>query len=98
MIKYKTGGFGESILPVEICRESDSSIWVMRTIRRTKGDIQEERRYAKVSSYERYHDSWEDAHKFLIAQAEGAVRNARLTLEIVNGRLGNIKGMKPPVA
>lgn len=41
-------------------------------------------------------DTWQEAHAALLAAAEQEVAAARLHLQRLNGRLGNVKGMKPP--
>jgi hypothetical protein len=82
VIKYKTRW--DEITPVECERETESCVYI-------KG-----RRYAKESSWENYHDSWADAHAFLVDNAQGNVDGLRLKLEQAKGKLGQIKGMKPP--
>lgn len=41
-------------------------------------------------------NTWREAHAALLAAAEQEVAAARLHLERLNGRIGRIKGMKPP--
>lgn len=40
--------------------------------------------------------TWEEAHNHLIGWAEQKVQQARRSLELAHGVLGNVKGMKPP--
>lgn len=89
MIKYRTGGtywLRAKIEEVEIEKETESSVWV-------KG-----RRNIKFSRLEVYHDTWEKAHAYLLRIAEEQTAQARRRLEEANGALGNVKGMKKPVA
>ena len=51
----------------------------------------------KRSEWQNWHDTWEDAHAFLLAGATAEVAALRMRLEQATGRLGNIKGMKPPL-
>ena len=51
-------------------------------------------REKKVGEWINWHDTWEQAHAFLIAQVEGEVATLRMRLERVKGELGQIKGMK----
>jgi hypothetical protein len=91
IIKFKTGGWGKSpIEAVECVRETAQSVWIAGT----HGGG--ESRQAKVSGYICFHDTWELAHAYLLEKAERAVRHARENLEVANGKLGNIKGIKPP--
>jgi len=87
-IKFKacpSWSWHNEILPVEVERETDSSVWV-------RG-----RRQAKrVSGGDCYFDTWEDAHAALMVARQQDVEKARRALEQANSRLGNVKGMKPP--
>jgi hypothetical protein len=90
IIKYKTGGWGNSLInAVECSRETEKCVF---TLDKRYGT---ERRHDKTTSYECYHASWADAHAYLLKKAEAEVSAARLRLEAANGKLGNIKGMKP---
>lgn len=40
--------------------------------------------------------TWEEAHAALLANAEQELSTARLYLQRVQGKVGNIKGMKKP--
>ena len=85
MIKYRTR-FNE-IKAIEVLRETDKQVVIL--VGKT------ERRENKVSDWSSWHDTWEDAHAFLIAEAENKVDSLRLQLEQAKGTLGQIKGMKP---
>ena len=88
MTKYKTEvtefSVSAKITPVEVEKETDQSVWV------------EGYRHAKKSQYHQYHDTWEEAHGYLLSQVQSRVDSARMILERAKGALGNIKGMKKP--
>lgn len=95
MIKYKTVSYGKNkIEPVEVARETESSVWIEHTICSTRGDRKEERRSAKSTSYESFHDTWEAAKQHLLDKAEAKLWGARRSLELAQAEFGNIKGMK----
>lgn len=83
MLKYRTYVSSHKIDAVEVERETDISVWVGN------------RRRAKLTSYDCYFDTWEEAHEFLVDNAERDVECIRLNLERAKGKLGQIKGMKP---
>jgi hypothetical protein len=85
MIKYRTR-FNE-IKAIEVLRETDKQVVIL--VGKT------ERREHKVCDWYAWHDTWEDSHAFLIAEAEENVNSLRLRLEQAKGTLGQIKGMKP---
>lgn len=85
MIKYKTKF--NKIEAIEVLRETEKQ--VVRLVGET------ERRESKVCDWYVWHDTWEDAHAFLIAEAENEINSLRLRLEQAKGTLGQIQGMKP---
>jgi hypothetical protein len=97
LVKFETGYSADSIKQIEIERETAQCVWLY-TNSIDKNNVRGTRRSAKRDSYAQYHDTWGDAHAFLIAKAEGNVAACRRSLESANGKLGNIKGMKPPAA
>jgi hypothetical protein len=91
IVKFMTGWLDSGIRRVEVVRETEASVWVVRNgLARSQ---KTERREAKRGEYAQYHDTWEAAHAHLVKKAESEVKAARLQLEKVNGKLGNIKGM-----
>lgn len=92
MIKYKTSG-SDKIIQVEVARETEKCVWTMESTFRGKEKM--EVRHAKMSDYESFHDTWQAAKDHLISLANSRVIAARRQLESENGKLGNIKGMKP---
>ena len=89
MLKYKTKF--EKIEAVEILRETEHQVVLPPT--HTNG---KERREQKRCYWYAWHDSWDDAHAYLVAKAQADVDSLRLQLARANGKLGNIKGMKKP--
>lgn len=70
----------------QVVYESD---WYGRTI---------EKREAKDSECQTWHETWEAAHARIVAVAQKKVDGLRLQLERAKGELGNAEGMKPPNA
>lgn len=89
MIKYRTS-YGAKVEAVKILRETPKTVVFSGII--TGDEIRE----AKRSNYINWHDSWEDAHSFLMEEAQWKIDGLRLQLERAKGELGNIKGMKKP--
>lgn len=88
MKKYMTGStryqVSAKITEIEVDRETESSVWV-KGVRRQK-----------VTEYAVYHNSWDDAHSYLLAAAGRKVEYARKTLEEHRSYLGNVQGMAKP--
>ena len=85
MIKYRTRF--DKIEALEVERETDKQV-VLPASGGFRG-----RRENKVSDWSNWHDTWEDAHAFLVANAEREVESIRINLERAKGKLGQIKGM-----
>jgi len=85
--KYRTTNYGLAgstpIEKLEFERETESFVF------NSKG-----RRTAKVSSWDRLHDSWEVAKDWLVHNAEIAVNNAEKTFEIKKALLVKANGLK----
>lgn len=79
MIKWRADGVG--IRPVEVERETGASVWING------------RRHTRYGPVYQYHDTWAEAHAWLMSQAQDRVIQCRRQLELANARLGNIKGM-----
>lgn len=97
IMKFKTGYSADKIEEVEVLRETEQSVFLRvnsSSLAGRKGT--NERRDAKRSTYVQYHDTWADAHAFLVGKAQRDVESLRSRLEQAKGRLGQIKGMKPP--
>lgn len=54
------------------------------------------RREAKNSDYSTFFGTWEDAKSYLVTRQEQEVISLRAQLEGAKGRLGQLRGMKPP--
>lgn len=85
-IKYKT--LFNRIEAVEIVRETEKQV-VLPGRNGGRGC-----RENKRSDWSNWHDTWEEAHAFLVSNAEKDVERARMRLEITKGVLGQLKGMK----
>lgn len=90
LVKFRTDYNANRIDVVEVLRETNASVFFLGSHGRT------ECREAKMSDWKQYHDTWADAHAYLMAKAQSCVDRARRALELANGHLGNVKGMKPP--
>lgn len=53
-------------------------------------------RAKQSGQYESYFPSWKQAHEWLMAISQQDIDRARMTLERLKGRHGNIVGMKEP--
>ena len=74
----------DRIAPVTVDRFTDKSVWINF------------RKCPRYIDWRSYHETWEEAHKCLLQQAQQEVDSIRNQLERANGNLGRIKGMKPP--
>jgi hypothetical protein len=88
MIKYRSQ-FGK-IEPVEIFRETEKQVVLVSRNDATK----EGRKEAKRTSWSNYHDTWEDAHKFLVDEASDDVDRKKRSLSSAEKELAKIQGMK----
>ena len=88
MTKYRTEnimwGVNPTIVPVEIERESGASLWING------------KRVAKQSNRQAYHDTWEEAHAYLLENALQQVDECGKKLERAKGRLTNVTMMIKP--
>jgi hypothetical protein len=90
IVKWKTRSMNTAAIErVEVLRETGRSVYYTDWSKK-------ERRANKAGSFEQYHDSWDDAHQFLLGRAESAMVYARRSLERAQGVLGNVKGLKKP--
>lgn len=74
---------GYRITPVEIDRYTRSSVWFRGS------------RYSRTG-YRSFFPTWAEAHHHLMAKTEAELVSARRQLEYVQGRHGQVKGMRPP--
>ena len=87
MIKYRTRF--DNIEAIEVVRETKKQVVL------PANSWGKETSENKVSNWTNWHETWEEAHAFLVSKAEREVESLRLQLEQAKGRLGQIKGMKP---
>jgi hypothetical protein len=90
--KFKTSF--QKIEAVEVEKETEKSVWIYGY--RFGGGKVPLKRADKQTTWERYHDTWAEAHAFLISEAEAKVDAARRQLDEDNLILMGIKSMKPP--
>ena len=86
MIKYRTRC--NEIEAFEVVRETANHIILL-------GGNDLEQRMNKVTALTNWHDTWEEAHNFLTSRAQADIDSLRMRLTAANGKLGQIKGMKP---
>lgn len=97
IVKFKTGGYRETIERVECVRETEKSVYTLH-VNYYGIEATEPTRNDKFSGHTQYHDSWADAHAYLLKEAEAKVAACRRSLESANDKLDIIKRMKPPEA
>lgn len=85
MMNWYMGWLGK-IEPVEIKSATDKTV-TLACGRRQNRD-----------SWQVFAPTWEEVRQSLLAEAEDRVMAARRQLELAQGTLGNIKGMKDPNA
>lgn len=85
VIKYRT--CNGDIEAVEVLRATATMV-----VLPGKREVRE----AKRSARQNWHDTWEEAHAFILAEAQASVDSLRRRLERATDKLGNIKGMKKP--
>jgi hypothetical protein len=83
MIKYRTRW--NKIEAMEVAGETATQIIT-----------QQGRRERKRSDWLNWHDTWEDAHAFLVSKAEHDVKNLSEQLAIANQKLEQVRNMKAP--
>lgn len=93
---YRVNRWNADISPVEVVKETPKQLVVRHHEAWRKADI--ESRRDKRSSSDNYFPTWEEAHAFLMEQADAKLKNARRALEVAQSHHGNVKGMKKPAA
>lgn len=89
MIKYKLSC--GKITSVEVLRETEKQVVI--EYKRSDG-LQQQRRENKICDFYTYHDTWGDAHNFLLAEVKKEIKSLRATFEHTKGRLLKIVCMK----
>ena len=86
MIKYKAERYGKPVIrQVEVQSETEHFVVLPHRPRR---------RVAKISDYESYHDSFDDAKKHLLEKQQEKVREWEMELLYAKDVLAEIKGLK----
>ena len=83
MIKYRT--CFDRIEAIDIVRETEKMVVIPK-----KGNCIE-RREAKRSDYQNWHDTFADAKAFLIVQAEKKVKSTQIALERAQSTLNRVR-------
>ncbi|WP_343577990.1 hypothetical protein [Pseudomonas sp.] len=80
------------IKPVIVVKKTEKKVTVLDNWGgRTRESLQ-----AKVSAFNSYFPTFEEAKEELIKRAQSNVEDARFALQRANDVLGNAKGLKPP--
>lgn len=85
--------YNDKIEAREVVKVTASTVVYIETFRNGSS---RETRENRVAEWHSWHGTWEEAHDYLLKQAESKVKSARLALGRANGEYGNIKGMKKP--
>lgn len=94
--KWRTGRgslTGTVIEPVTCIKETKCYLWIK--IKDWKGR-ESEQRCSKDSSWTQFHNTWEEAHTYLLSKAQAEVDSSRRRLESAKGHLGRIQGLRKP--
>lgn len=83
MNKYRTGGYGEYIVKVEVSRETKHNVWF------PNGNM-----HGKWTDYLKYHDSWNAAHGYLLDVANNILTVAETSVEKAEESLYKIEALK----
>jgi hypothetical protein len=85
--KYRTNrsNYPDYIHPVQVAKETEKSVWPVGG---------RNAREAKISDYVQYHDTWEEAHKWLVKRANKRVNSAIIRLAGEEGERDKILGLE----
>jgi hypothetical protein len=83
---YRTWGTFNEIVPVEVVKATDRSVWVER-----------EGRVQRTGAWREYWRTWDEAQAALIKAAENEVAMATLTLEQARAKLAAAKALRSTV-
>lgn len=81
---YRTHRLVARIDPGGVDKHNDKSVWI-------KG-----RRSARISSFDSYFPTWEQAHEALLASAEVELDAKKRQMDRARSNLETVKAMKPP--
>lgn len=88
MIKYKTSGITARIVPIEVLRETDNSVYLPYG--------PGEKLQAKRSERGSYHDTWRGAQRHLIHRVQNKIDILDEQKRSLQRRIREISGMKQP--
>lgn len=89
MIKWKVPlCYGFDIEKVQVVRESESSVWIEH-----RGNI---RRYKKVTTYDAYVDTWDEAKALIVKDKKNGVDFAKGRLEHTEKELRRAEALTKP--
>lgn len=95
MIKYKTRNKTD-IEAVDVVRETEKCVFVPSVSWGRKWDGKSVSREAKISEYSRYHDTWEEAHVYLLNKLDMRTELLRQRLESAEYDLSYVRAMTKP--
>jgi len=89
--KYKTNYSKDEIIKVDVIRETEKCVFLESSS--LSGRIAEQRE-SKVSSYTRYHDTWGDAHSYLLGCANSLVSSKESQFKAAKDKLAKVESLK----
>ena len=90
MIKYITGGF-ENIKEIEVHKETEKTVWFKD--KDYTGKIIDSKS-SKRSAWRNWHDTWEDAHNFLLEKTKKNIKKQAKLLRSMKKYLCEVEEMK----
>jgi hypothetical protein len=96
--KYQTEGKCPKalIVPVDVVRETEHCVFI--PFAKTRRTPNAERKESKITDWHEYHDSWDLAHKSLMAKAEQSLVDAQRLLDRAISFADEVKAMQDPAA
>lgn len=86
IVKWRTSKYDNTRIDcVECERETDKFVWPLNG-----------RRTAKITDWDMYHDTWEEAHEFLLIRANRAIDVAKKNIELASEHVVHLKSLKKP--
>jgi hypothetical protein len=82
---FRTSSWSRTIDPVTVVKFTDGTVWTSQNSR-----------HKRRSSHENWFQSWDEAHAFLLSEAEEMVRLDKTRLMRSEGKLEEIKAMVRP--
>ena len=98
IIKWRTAYKHNRILCVKCSKETNCFVWVIAQIRPDgyEENLRKPVKERKDSISAVFHDTWEDAHAYLMEKAETALRSAKRQVDLKRTQLEDVKSMKKP--